>query len=246
MLVVASSVLPATGARADAAGDAERAAQQIVAAQDRANAAADAWARAQSRLDVLNQDLDALATKLAAGEQQVAALRAGARQIALLRYTSGDGSQLALFVDSDDLATKVQMRVFAEIATQGTTDAIDDYSAARDDLDARRLRLQRAKEETERASADLVTAKGRLDEQIVALANWSRRSCKDARGGRGSRRRARPPGGHRGDQSCRGRRGDTRRQSCPHNRAGACGCSLVCRRRLAVPAAWRAVRRHVR
>jgi murein DD-endopeptidase MepM/ murein hydrolase activator NlpD len=179
-LIVASSLLPATSAGADAAGDAEQAAQQIVAAQDRANAAADAWARAQSRLDVLNQDLAALATKLAEGEERVGALRNGARQIALLRYTSGDGGQLVLFVDSDDLATKVQMRVFAEIATQGTSDAIDDYSAARDDLDVQRLRLERAKQETERASAELVTAKARLDDQIVALRELQQEKLKDA------------------------------------------------------------------
>jgi hypothetical protein len=123
MLVVASSLLPATEVGADAAGDAERAAQQIVAAQDRANAAADAWAHAQSRLDGLDHDLAALAAKLAAGEQQVSALRNSARRMALLRYTSGDGGQLALFIASDDLATKVQMRVFAQVATQGTTGA---------------------------------------------------------------------------------------------------------------------------
>ncbi|MDQ1422845.1 MAG: hypothetical protein QOD72_343 [Acidimicrobiaceae bacterium] len=179
-LIVAASVLPVTAAGADAAGDAERAAQQIVAAQDRANATADAWATAQSRLDVLNQDLDAVATKLTASEQHMAALRDGARKLALLRYTSGDGGRLALFVDSDDLATKVQMRVFAQIATQGSTDAIDDYNSARDDLDAQRLRLQRTKDATEQAGVQLATAKARLDEQVVALRQLEQEKLKDA------------------------------------------------------------------
>jgi murein DD-endopeptidase MepM/ murein hydrolase activator NlpD len=179
-LVAAASVLPASAAGADAAGDAERAAQQIVAAQDRANAAADAWAAAQSRLDVLNEDLAALTTKLAASEEQMSALRKSARQLALVRYTSGDGTQLALFADSDDLATKVQMRVFVQIATQGSTDAIDDYSSARDDLAAQRVRLQRTKDATEQASARLASAKIRLDEQIVALRQLEQEKLKDA------------------------------------------------------------------
>ncbi len=183
-LVAAMSVLPATAAGADAAGDAagdaERAAQQIVAAQDRANAAADAWADAQSRLDVLDQDLAAVATKLAASEGQIGALRKSARQVALLRYTSGDGTRLALFVDSDDLATKVQMRVFVQIATQGSSDALDEYSSARDDLDAQRVRLQRAKDATEQATTRLASAKAHLDDEIVALRQLEQEKLKDA------------------------------------------------------------------
>lgn len=122
------------GASAQSETPAERAAREIQDARDRANAAADAFFEAESTLDLLQDDLDALEADEAALQVTVDQLRAEVELVALSRYISSGTRGIPLLTDLSEPQDQVQARVFTEISTNTGADSLDEYDAAQSDL----------------------------------------------------------------------------------------------------------------
>lgn len=122
------------GVSAQSETPAERAAREIQDARDRANAAADAFFDAESTLDQLQDDLEALEADEAALQVTVDQLRGEVEVIALSRFISSGTRGIPLLTGLSEPQDQVQARVFAEISTNTGAESLDEYDAAQTDL----------------------------------------------------------------------------------------------------------------
>lgn len=176
LTLVVVSVVPV--GRSDAVPNeaaAERAAREILAARERANAAAQAVFDAQSQLDVLTVELADAEADLAALESEVATLRDDLAESAVRQFIGAGADSLPLFTSAADDTDRLTERVYVGAATGSqlvrTNDyeqAIDELSDARDDLERRRTETEAARESFERlrdqAEAEVVELQ-RIEEE---------------------------------------------------------------------------------
>jgi murein DD-endopeptidase MepM/ murein hydrolase activator NlpD len=148
LLVGAALVPGAVGAQTDEDA-ARRAAAEIQNARDRANAAADAYFRAESDLDQLEDDLAALEQEAVQLGETVDALRAEVENVALARFVNSGTGGIPLLTGLDEPQDQVQAEVFVDVLTNTGSDALDQYDVARqeladaeDELDRRRAQLE--------------------------------------------------------------------------------------------------------
>jgi peptidoglycan LD-endopeptidase LytH len=134
VLLFGASLVP-TAAGAQSGDDAaQRAAQEIQATRDRANAAADALFRSESELAQLEDDLAALEQEAEQLQDTVDALRGEVEAVALARFVnSGDGG-IPLLTGLEAPQDQVQAEVFVDVLTNTGSDALDQYDVAQQDL----------------------------------------------------------------------------------------------------------------
>jgi murein DD-endopeptidase MepM/ murein hydrolase activator NlpD len=156
-IVVASPVVAQSSETA-----AEQAAREIGEARDRANAAAEAWAEAQSELDQLDVLTARTEEEIAALEDEIAELRVAVEEAAINRFVTGSTGGIPLLSGLDGPTDQAQADVFAAIATDISAEAFDDYDAVAEELADKKAQL-------ERQEADTVAAAEYL-EQVEAAA----------------------------------------------------------------------------
>jgi murein DD-endopeptidase MepM/ murein hydrolase activator NlpD len=145
-LLVTAAVVVVDAPRADAATDVEK-------ARGRANAAAAAMAKAESKLSSVQRDLAAVEAKRQEAEARVALLRAGVRDAALGQFMRGLSSIEGLTVDIEDASANARVRVLQRIIASGSSDAIDEYRVAAEDLADQEARLASARSSVSSALA---------------------------------------------------------------------------------------------
>jgi len=146
--------LLAVAPRADAdAGD-------LAAARQRANAAAADLAEAETELGELEADIQSLEAQAAAAQAELDALRDSVREAAVQRFVNSDAARYS-YTDPD-INTQARANALSKYATQGSQDAIDEYTAAAEDLDV----AQAALAEKRAAQRDAIE---RLQERRQAL-----------------------------------------------------------------------------
>jgi murein DD-endopeptidase MepM/ murein hydrolase activator NlpD len=102
------------------------------AARNRADRAAAQLAAAESELGELEAEISSLEAKAGAAQARLDGLRAAVREVAIRRYINVDTSQMSSL--DPDINTQARADALSRYATQGNQDAVDDYTAASDDL----------------------------------------------------------------------------------------------------------------
>jgi murein DD-endopeptidase MepM/ murein hydrolase activator NlpD len=141
---------------------AEQAAREIGAARDRANAAAQSWAEAQSELDQLDVLTAQTEEEIAALEAEIAELQVAVEEAAINRFVTGSTGGIPLLSGLDGPTDQAQADVFAAIASDISAEAFDDYDAVAEELADKKAQLERQEADT-RAAAEYL-------EQVEAAA----------------------------------------------------------------------------
>ena len=123
-VVVALGVMVA-GTRAATADD-------LASARASANKAAAAMSDAESTLGRLSGQINQLEAQQASAKARIDALRGVVHQIAVHRYINADAARLASL--DPDINAQAEATALSRYALQGNQDAIDQFSAAADDL----------------------------------------------------------------------------------------------------------------
>jgi murein DD-endopeptidase MepM/ murein hydrolase activator NlpD len=188
LLLAALAIAPRAGADG---GD-------LAAARARADRAAAQLSDAETQLSEVEADIRGLEGRAAAASARLDALRQAVREVAVQRYINADLSQLSSL--DPDINAQARADALSRFATQGNQDAVDDYTAASEDLAVatEALRSKReaqaeAVEQLEERRADLQKEFRRLEalEQERQAAERKRReaaaqAAAGRRSGRGS------------------------------------------------------------
>jgi murein DD-endopeptidase MepM/ murein hydrolase activator NlpD len=181
-LLVSASMAPVHTFAAHEGETAERAAQEILQARDRANQAAQAMFDAEAELDVLTVELTAAEERLAGLEAQIVALRSELTARAVQRFVGGSNGPLPLLLSDVERIMDVEAAdVYAalisgsgQVRTDELEAAIDEADAARRDIEQRRSSVEAARQ----SWGDLKTA---AEDQVVTLERIEQERLHDAR-----------------------------------------------------------------
>ena len=168
--------LPAIAQTVDPA---EKAAQEILAARERANRAADAWAEAQSQLDQLDVEIERTEREIAALEAEVSSLSSAVEKLALSRFIAGGSSDVPLLSGFEGPNDAAQAAVLTEIVTNSSADAFDDYDAVAEELADRTAELEDQKQEAVELQAYLEQVQAEAYAEIENVRRVEEQRLKD-------------------------------------------------------------------
>jgi murein DD-endopeptidase MepM/ murein hydrolase activator NlpD len=158
---------------------AEKAAREILEARERANSAADAWAQAQSDLDVLTVEMEDTERELAELEKKAAGLQSEVEKMAINRFVNGSTNGIPLLSGLDGPNDQVLADMYASIATSYSADAFDDFDAVADELSDKRAQLEDEREQTIQAQENLEQVQAAAYEEIETLREIEEQRLKD-------------------------------------------------------------------
>ena len=176
-VAVGAGTLPLTVANAQDPA-AVRAAQEIQAARDRANAAAQAMFDAESRLDTLEVEIVAAEKELAAVEAQANSMRSSLQQDAQRSFVNS-GTSIPLLIDLDDANAGITADKQASVARGAASVELDDFDAVMKDVKAQRAALERQREETTQAREQFENLKAAAEAEVVKLAEIEKQRLAD-------------------------------------------------------------------
>ncbi|MEY2478702.1 MAG: hypothetical protein QOG87_4017 [Actinomycetota bacterium] len=155
-----SGLLTPQIARADTASD-------LASAQKKANAAAGRLAAAQSALARAEGEVKTLKVRRAAALERVSALESQVRTVAVEQYVQGG---VAAGMTADNLVDATRGQALLRFAVTGSLDALDQYRAAREDLDVSTAALERQLSQQSGAVAALRKQKSSAEAEVNRLA----------------------------------------------------------------------------
>jgi murein DD-endopeptidase MepM/ murein hydrolase activator NlpD len=171
VLFLSSTSAPLVGvgaARADkngGDGTAADAAREIAAARDRANAAADLWAAAESKLELLADEKTKLDDDVRALQHEVDGLRTTVETVAVNRYIGSGTTGIGLLTGNAGPTELAETAVLVGIIDEASATSLDDYADVRSKLDKKKVKALKAAKQYEAAqSAYKVFQKRALDE----------------------------------------------------------------------------------
>ncbi len=156
----------------------QKAVQAVADARDRANRAADAYTDAENKLDDLTEQQAQLQKDIDATSAKVDALANGITNLAVDRVVNGDGGS-SLFAGLTGPTQQVEQEVISRLALNASTTSIDEYDAARHELDLKKATLDRTKKETEQAAAYLKASQEKALSDIEVLKQLEDKALKD-------------------------------------------------------------------
>jgi murein DD-endopeptidase MepM/ murein hydrolase activator NlpD len=176
-VAVGAGTLPLTVANAQDPA-AVRAAQEIQAARDRANAAAQAMFDAESRLDTLEVEIVAAEKELAAVEAQANSMRSSLQQDAQRSFVNS-GTSIPLLIDLDEANAGITADRQASVARGAASIELDDFDAVMKDVNAQRADLERQREATTQAREQFEDLKANAEAEVVKLAEIEKQRLAD-------------------------------------------------------------------
>ncbi len=176
-VAVGSSTLPLSVASAQDPA-AVRAAQEIQAARDRANAAAQAMFDAESRLDTLEVDIATAEEDLAAVEAQADSMRSSLQQDAQRSFVNS-GTSIPLLIDLDEANAGITADRQASVARGAASVELDDFDAVMKDVGAQRAELERQQDATTQAREQFEELKANAEDEVVQLAEIEQQRLAD-------------------------------------------------------------------
>jgi peptidoglycan LD-endopeptidase LytH len=120
---------------------AQRAAREISAARERANQAAEDFLDAESQLGLIELERDRLVIELEDLQAEVDRLESDVEAIAVNRFVSSGTDGIPLLTDFRSPVDQVQADVFVGVITETGATTLDDYEAARQQLEDKRAEL---------------------------------------------------------------------------------------------------------
>lgn len=167
-VAVGSSTLPLAVASAQDPA-AVRAANEIQAARDRADAAAQAMFDAESRLDTLEVDIGTAEKELAGVEAQADSMRSSLQQDAQRSFVNS-GAAMPLLIDLDQANAGITADRQASVARGTASVELDDFDAVMKDVTAKRADLERQQETTTQARQQFEDLQAAAEAEVVKLA----------------------------------------------------------------------------
>jgi murein DD-endopeptidase MepM/ murein hydrolase activator NlpD len=155
-----------------------RAAKEIQAARDRADAAAQAMFDAESKLDTLDLEMSEAEKQLAAVEAQAASMRSSLQADAQ-RSFANSGSSIPLLVDLDQANAGITAERQASVARGAASVELDDFDIAMKQVNEQRADLERQKEATVRAREQFESLKTNAEAEVVKLAEIEKQRLND-------------------------------------------------------------------
>jgi murein DD-endopeptidase MepM/ murein hydrolase activator NlpD len=177
VLCVALAAMPLTIANAQDPA-AVRAAAEIQAARDRADAAAQAMFDAESRLDTLEIEISSAEADLAAVEAQAASMRSSLQQDAQ-RIFATSGTSMPLLIDLDQANAGITADRQASVARGAAAVELDDFDAVMKEVAAKRADLERQQDATEQAREQFENLKTAAEAEVVKLAEIEKQRLAD-------------------------------------------------------------------
>ena len=176
-VAVGSSTVPLTVANAQDPA-AVRAAEEIQAARDRANDAAQAMFDAESRLDSLELGIAAAEQDLAAVEAEATSMRSSLQQDAQRSFVNS-GTSIPLLIDLDHANADITADRQASVARGAASVELDDFDAVMKEVRAQRADLERQRETTTQAREQYEQLQAAAEAQVVELAEIERQRLAD-------------------------------------------------------------------
>ena len=169
VVICFASILPISATVSADETDAERAAREIQAAREQANAAADAYFQAESNLEVLEDDVIRLELE---GERLGAAvdlLRRNVESVAVARFVSSGAAGIPLLTGIQAPQGQVQAEVFIDVLTNTGSDILDQYDIAQKELDANEAELGERERDIEAQQVVFARLQGQAENEVVRL-----------------------------------------------------------------------------
>ncbi len=153
----------------DSDPEAEKAAREIADARDRANAAAEAWAAAQSQLDELEVQRAQVEHEIVGLQAAVDELRSDLDNAVVQQFMQAGSRGVPMLSGFQGAADAAQAEVLIGIVNETAAVTFDDYEQADKELVAKREELARTTQEVEAASEALVRRQAELEDEIERL-----------------------------------------------------------------------------
>lgn len=169
LVTVATGVvgMPVSASTPDDA--AQKAADEIVAARNEANAAADAMFNAESSLDSLEVDKQRLAGDVDALTTQVEELRVLVADVAVERFTESGTFGIPVLTDTRAPTDQLLGISFATLIIDDSTVSFDDFEASQAELDAARTELDRTESNLKAQRERLNKLQAAAEAKVVQL-----------------------------------------------------------------------------
>jgi peptidoglycan LD-endopeptidase LytH len=160
---------------------AARAAAEIQAARERANAAAAAWTQAGLDLEEVDEEVGELETEYEGLQADLAELQSATEQVAVNRFVAAGGGAMTIF-DGPQVSTD---RLFANelvaTATNSSTTAMDEYAETAADLEDLREELDDKKDELEEKRDAYAEAQASAEAEVEHLQEVEAQRLEDER-----------------------------------------------------------------
>ena len=147
-------------------------ADDLESARRRANQAAADLADAETELGELEADIQSLEAQEAAAQAKVDSLRDAVRSVVVQRFINDDATRYT-YTDPD-LNTQARAEALSEYATQGNQDAIDEFTAATEDLEVAQAALSDKRDAQEAAIDQLAERREQLEREFERLEDLER------------------------------------------------------------------------
>ena len=179
-IMLLSLIGPIVASRGVSAQDpaAVKAAQEIQAARDRADAAAQAMFDAESELDTLDLAIVESEKQLAAVEAQADSMRSNLQADAQ-RSFANSGSAMPLLVDLDEANASITADRQASVARGAATVELDDFDTVMKQVKQQRADLERQKDVTAQAREQYESLKKNAEAEVVKLAEVEKQRLVD-------------------------------------------------------------------
>jgi murein DD-endopeptidase MepM/ murein hydrolase activator NlpD len=175
-VLLGSITLGAMAARAD----------DLSSARSAANKAAAQLSQAQSVLGRLSQQINSLEARKSDAEQRLSSLKGEIRQIAIQRFINSDTTEVGSL--DPDINAQARADALSRFALRGDQDAVDEYTAAAQDLDvaskaltARKASQRAAVAVLQKKQADVQAKLTRLEQLDAQRKSASARAARAAK-----------------------------------------------------------------
>ena len=148
---------------------AQQAAEEISAARERANQAAEDFFAAESIQDLLKAQQDRLRLELEDLRQEVADLKDAVELVAINRFVASGATGIPILTDLRKPTEQLHADVLANVVTESGATSIDDYEAARERLHRKRLEYQANQLELERSKENLLQLQATAEAEVERL-----------------------------------------------------------------------------
>lgn len=163
----AAPFVPASVGRAD--DEAERAAREIADAREQANAAADAYFAAESRIEQLRIEAEQLEAEIATLQGEVDALLLQVQNVAVNRYTRSGTLGVGVLTGFRNPAEQVQIDALIDVINASSADDLDRFDSLSLDLEQKRTRLKGTQERAERERTNLAQLRDNANAKVEKL-----------------------------------------------------------------------------
>ena len=171
VLLAAAAIGSSSTVSAQSSGSpAQRAAREIQAARDRANAAAQEMFDKESEIAQLELEIAETEKQLAAVEARADEMRDGLEAQAVRQYVGAGGSDFPLFIDLDETNDVLAADVLASVAANTVVADLDEFDAVMADVAETRDELATQQQEAETAVDTLAALQAAAEAEVVRLA----------------------------------------------------------------------------